>query len=273
MSKQQRRALTLIELLVVIAIIGVLIGLILPAVQKARGAAARIQCANNLRHIGLAMHNYHDVEQRLPPSLNNWWPQTYVPLRPHLLDCWRFLLLPYLEQNNLFNQASALEQPGSLPSPIDPCPPGLDPKYWTPAAQYEYIWDSSGRYFGPFATVVPVFSCPSDGRTLQTVQSEGFSTSLSAYLGINGIDLWAWSTTPTGPQDLRGIMVPTNKYRGDWSWTDIRASMQGTRLAEITTLSHAAFSAVDSLSLSCSGVNLSTSHQHKPSGQGTPRRW
>jgi prepilin-type N-terminal cleavage/methylation domain-containing protein/prepilin-type processing-associated H-X9-DG protein len=228
MSKQQRRALTLIELLVVLAIIGVLIALILPAVQRARAAAERLQCANNLRQIGLAMHNYEFTERCLPPALNNWWPQTYTPMRPHWLDCWRFLLLPSLEQDNLFREASALEQPGSNPPPVKTFQPT------DPAASYENIWDSSGRYFGPFATVVPVFSCPSDGRTLQKVQSGGLSVSLSAYLGVNGIDLWAWSTTPTGPQDLRGVLVPTNKYRGDLVFPETPASMQGTRLAEIT---------------------------------------
>jgi prepilin-type N-terminal cleavage/methylation domain-containing protein/prepilin-type processing-associated H-X9-DG protein len=233
MSNRNRPAFTLIELLLVIAIIGVLIGLLLAAVQRVREAANRTQCINNLHQIGLAMHHYQDVEGCLPPSLNNWWPNTYVPIPPHAQDCWRMLILPYVEGDNLWRQAVALEQPGSLPPPTSPVPPGWQ-QFWTPAVAYEHIWDSSNRYFGPFATVVPVFSCPSDPRTLRKVQSEGSSTSLSSYLGVNGVDLWAWSTTPTGPDDLRGIMVPTNKYRSDISDRDFPASTIGTRLAEIT---------------------------------------
>jgi prepilin-type N-terminal cleavage/methylation domain-containing protein len=102
-ARNRSAAFTLIELLVVIAIIAVLIGLLLPAVQKVRAAAARVQCANNLKQIGLACHNYHDANEGFPTQSNSALDGTWV-----------LQLAPFFEQDPLCQQWSAAV--GSNPS-------------------------------------------------------------------------------------------------------------------------------------------------------------
>src|SRR5438128_373843 len=100
-SGRSIRAFTLIELLVVIAIIAVLVGLLLPAVQKVREAANRSVCQNNLKQMAMAMHNCNDTQRRLPPMAATFGGAYYAPILFHLL--------PYIEQDNTWNGASWLD--------------------------------------------------------------------------------------------------------------------------------------------------------------------
>jgi len=100
---RSRRAFTLIELLVVIAIIAVLIGLLLPAVQKVRDAAARSNCQNNLKQLALACHSFHDANKRLPPGAANDMPPFGNSGSVQWGSSWKVYILPYIEQSAIYN--------------------------------------------------------------------------------------------------------------------------------------------------------------------------
>src|ERR1044071_6861704 len=103
-SHKHKSGFTLVELLVVIAIIGVLVALLLPAVQAAREAARRMSCSSNLRQLGLAMHNYHDTHKTLPYTTAAWGPDGKVNSPGNRGWSWNSFILPYIEQQAVYSQ-------------------------------------------------------------------------------------------------------------------------------------------------------------------------
>jgi prepilin-type N-terminal cleavage/methylation domain-containing protein/prepilin-type processing-associated H-X9-DG protein len=172
-TKAGRHAFTLIELLVVIAIIAVLIGLLLPAVQKVREAASRAKCSNNLKQIGLGLHNFHDVNGHFPAG---WYGVEIkstlitIPTYNYKPWAWSAYILPYIEQGNLYNR--------------------LNPTGRT-------LTDAFQNDLAALQTSIPTYICPSDSGPPNAplngnrpfhlfIPGQAVSIGISNYPGVHG---------------------------------------------------------------------------------------
>jgi len=181
-SPGHRHGFTLVELLVVITIIGILISLLLPAVQAAREAARRVQCANNLKQLGLALHIYHELLGAFPPGTA--WEIDAMNARMGL----HVFLLPYLEQENLYSQLER-ERP---------------------------VYEGLNREFGE--TTLEVFVCPSDGKQpVDPFPPGGYQWHTTNYVGVMGpgrdgklVDL---EDSHCGDYSLDGMFYPYSGTR------------------------------------------------------------
>jgi prepilin-type N-terminal cleavage/methylation domain-containing protein/prepilin-type processing-associated H-X9-DG protein len=219
----RRQGFTLIELLVVIAIIAALLGLLMPAVQKVREAAARLQCKNNLKQIGLALHHYHDAEQSFPSGY-----VAFASYSDGATDTapgwgWAALVLPYLEQDALYRQINFKQSVAVSPAaqvsvkmylcPSDPTPPGAfavpdafgNPVVWAAPCSYAAcVGGDESETDGPSG--LGIFY--RNSRTRFTDISDGTSNTIlvgeRAWCNANGI----WAGAVPGGVILRGRLNP-----------------------------------------------------------------
>lgn len=217
------RGFTLVELLVVIAIIGILVALLLPAVQAAREAARRMQCSNNLKQFGLALHNYHDVYKKFPYGTNPHEQPGWVT--QYSKGCNIMKLLPFMEQTPLYNKIDWVNQYGGA-------------NYWNGVDYQMATFGYGHRDVAPGNTTpqqdLPNFRCPSDDYVnLPVISHSNYAGSMGNQLmpdggrcpGRNGND---FGTGPAGHGDSNTAINVSGLFsRFYWS-AGIRDITDGT---------------------------------------------
>jgi prepilin-type N-terminal cleavage/methylation domain-containing protein/prepilin-type processing-associated H-X9-DG protein len=203
-----RRAFTLVELLVVIAIIGVLVALLLPAVQSAREAARRMSCQSNLKQIGIACHNFHDTRGTFPSGHK----VTYDGTNTRYFSGWAIQILPYIEQDNLFKQ-------------YDDTVPNLDPKNKLVRESY-----------------VATYACPAELKPKQILipetQADTGGTGnvqfmIGSYRGMGGVSATGFDQWAGFPTEVLVNMQQGPGLRG-MLHTDWQGGVAPERMANIT---------------------------------------
>lgn len=224
---RKRVGFTLVELLVVIAIIGILVALLLPAVQAAREAARRSSCTNNLKQLGLALQNFHDTYQNFPPGM--------VDDDGNVLG-WGTYILPYMEQTAIYDNINAVFQ-ASVPQVAANPKPVMILKEWlghpnidswaAPGGQADQPWDIRKPQTQPFTKVaLAPYRCPS--TALPRFDNDGYGA--SSYVGNMGNEvvlIAAWACGSPAAALQNGVLI-NSASNTQTRVTDMAAILDGT---------------------------------------------
>lgn len=245
-SSRNKSGFTLVELLVVIAIIGILIGMLLPAVQQVREAARRIQCGNNQRQLALACLNYESAHMHFPPGLNvplgtgsegtidsDRYPDIPAPKIQDRFGSWMVWIMPFMEQDNLANQLDLTQReyvnadgPDSIATAVVPgflCPSDVDEEV---VNSFSDFWFGTNSYFGSagiqgwflsgvtldgvlFYNSAVTIGEISDGTSNTFLIGERYSDD-PEYEAFNTYRGWAWSSSFSARDNIIGMLEPIN---------------------------------------------------------------